>query len=398
MHVFTSITSNYIPKARVLARTLKQHAPDVVFHLLLCDTPPPGLDMAREDFDHLIPIDDLDIAQRQAWIFKHDVVELCTAVKGMGFEAIFRRHNAQKVVYLDPDIAVFSGLDAIEERLERHSILLTPHQTEPEQDPAAVLDTEVTSLKFGVFNLGFLALRNSAEGLRFLDWWSQRLRDYCYDDRGRGLFTDQKWADLAPAFFPDLGIVREPQFNVSTWNLSRRTIGGSVANGLLVDGRPLCFYHFSGLDSGALKVMMEIQGGANPALEELRQWYLAQCEAMGQAELGEWPCRFSRYSNGEPVSAGARLLYRYRDELAERFPDPYDCSQQGGYQAWYREHGPGQEGLPPQEEILGVLRSELEAIHHSISWRVFRTLSNAYRRLGMKLGLRRLLQRLSRLR
>ena len=85
---------------------------------------------------------------------------------------------------LDPDIAVFAPLDAIDALLERHSIVLTPHQTEPESSRSAILDNEVSSLKHGVFNLGFIAVSNSEQGLRFVDWWSDRLRDFCYGRPG----------------------------------------------------------------------------------------------------------------------------------------------------------------------------------------------------------------------
>ena len=95
MHIFTSITSNYIPKARVLARSVKENVPGANFHLLLCDLPPADFDIEQEDFDSLILLSDLDIAEKSAWIFKHNVVELCTAVKGIGFLEIFRRFDAE---------------------------------------------------------------------------------------------------------------------------------------------------------------------------------------------------------------------------------------------------------------------------------------------------------------
>ena len=396
MHIFTSITSNYIPKARVLARSVKIHMPGAVFHLLLCDTPPDGFDVQNEDFDHLHLIDDLAIENRQAWIFQHNVVELCTAVKGLGLALIFREFNADKVVFLDPDIAVFSPLAEIETLLERHSIVLTPHQTVPEESRSAILDNEVSSLKHGVFNLGFIAVSNSAEGLRFVDWWSDRLRDFCYDDRGQGLFTDQKWIDLVPALFSDIAVLREPQFNVSTWNLSHRRLTGDPASGVLVNNQPLCFYHFSGLDSGAMKVMMDMYGSDSPAVPELYTWYLAQCDAMGQAELGSQPCRFATYSNGDLIRPAERLLYRYREELLQRYPDPFDCAAgSGGYQAWFKENAGTGEGETSEEEVVKVMRNELDAIHHSITWRVFRKLSTVYRRLGLRLGLNKILRRMS---
>ncbi len=394
MHIFTSISRNYIPKARVLARSVREFEPEAVFIVLLCDTLPEDFDLATEDFDHVIPLAELPIDERPAWTFQHNLVELCTAVKGLGFQEIFRRFDAEKVVFLDPDIVLFSSLALVRERLNVFSVLLTPHQTEPEKDHSAILDNEVSSLKYGVFNLGFLAVRRGAEGERFINWWSDRLRDFCYDDRGRGLFTDQKWADLAPALFQDLGILREPQLNVSTWNISRREITGDLERGILVNGQPLCFYHFSGVDSGALKVMMDVYGNRNPTLSALRAWYVQQCNAMGQREMGALECTYELYSNGDRIRPAERLLYRYREALRERFPDPYDCTDRGGYQAWYANNL-HTDPLQPDEEVLSVMRHELDAIHHSISWRAFRKLATAYRRLGMRLGINGLLQRLS---
>ncbi len=397
MHIFTSSTSNYIPKARVLAESVRRHVPGATFHLVLCDAPPAGFSLEDEPFDDLITLDDFETPVGKGWIYQHNVVELCTAVKGMGFERLFQR-GAEKVVFLDPDIVVFSDLDSIGQLLDEHSIVLTPHQTEPEATRSAILDHEVSSLKHGVFNLGFLAVRNSVEGRRFVRWWSERLRDFCYDDKGQGLFTDQKWIDLAPAFFSDIAILREPQFNVSTWNINHRDLAGSLESGISVNGKPLCFYHFSGLDSGALKVMMDVYGGGNPLLEELRQWYLRQCDAAGQKTFGALPCRYDLYSNGERVKPAERLLYRYRIELQERFPDPYDCAvQEGGYLAWYRRHSRSLAFRSEEEEVVSVMRQELDAIHHSITWRVFRRLSTFYRRMGMRLGINRFLRRLSHL-
>ena len=397
MHIFTSITSNYIPKARVLAHSVKEYVPNAVFHLLLCDSPPQGFDLEQEEFDHLMLLEELDIDNQKSWIFQHNVVELCTAVKGRGFQEIFRRFGPDKIIFFDPDMVLFSGIEVIEGQLDQHSVLLTPHQTEPARTRSAILDNEVSSLKYGVFNLGFLAVRNSPEGIRFVNWWSDRLRDFCFDDRARGLFTDQKWGDLAPALFSDLGILRGPQFNVSTWNIDSREITGDIAEGVYVNKIPLCFYHFSGIDSGAQKLMLEVYGNNNPVLHQLRDWYLIRCDEMGQGLLGKLPCRYAFYDNGNEVRPAERLLYRYREELSDRFPDPYACPPKGiGYRAWFQSNAGLVEGGHPEDDVLSVLRQELDAIHHSISWRIFRSVSTAYRRLGMRLGLQRLLSWLSR--
>ena len=100
-----------------------------------------------------------------------------------------------------------------------------------------------------------------------------------------GLFTDQRWVDLAPAFFDDIAIVRDPQYNVATWNLTHRRATGTAPYDIQINGRPLVFYHFSGFDSGAQKIMLDRYGAHSPVLFELRDWYIARCEELGQSTL-----------------------------------------------------------------------------------------------------------------
>ncbi len=152
VHVFTSVTSNYIPKARVLAESVKRVDPSVCFHLLLSDDPPAGFDLASEPFDKLILVESLPIDNFKQWVFSHRLVELCTAVKGTALEWIFEKYEAQKVFYFDPDMAVFSRLDELIGELDSSSVLLTPHQTEPETSHKGIIDNEMCSLRHGVFN------------------------------------------------------------------------------------------------------------------------------------------------------------------------------------------------------------------------------------------------------
>lgn len=338
VHAFTSITSNYLPKARVLAASAKQAMPDMGFHVMLCDNPPADFDLEQEPFDSLIRLDDLSIDRLRSWIFGHTVVELCTAVKGFAFQHLFDKRQAGKVFYFDPDMVVFGRMGELIERLDAHSVLLTPHQSEPENSLEAVADNELASLKHGVFNLGFLGVRASSQGKAFIDWWAQRLYHYCHDDICNGLFTDQKWANLAPCFFEDLEILRDPGFNVATWNLTNRQASGSLKDGVSINGKPLGFYHFSGFDSGAQEVMLTKYGQASPVLTELREWYVAECERQGQSELGKTPALYSRYEDGTPIPISHRLLYRTRTDLQEAFPDPFSRSDPC-YCDWFGMHG-----------------------------------------------------------
>ncbi len=341
VHVYTSITANYLPKAAVLAHSLKQSNPGLTFHLLLSDDLPADCPaQTLSAFDHIVTPDKLAIDNLKAWTFGHSVVELCTAVKGPMLEYLFDKVKAERVFYFDPDIAVLGSLDDLNATLSQHSVALTPHQLEPEETVQAIIDNEICSLAHGVYNLGFLAVRNTEQGLKFAHWWADRLRLFCHDDRPRGLFTDQRWVDLAPAFFDDIAILRNPGFNVATWNLTHRKASGKAPWNITINGQPLTFYHFSGFDSGAQLTMLDRYGKESPVLFDLRDWYLAECEKYGQSLLGNRPSKSANYDNGETITKQQRVLYRTREDLQIAFPDPYTTyNLSKSYYHWFAANG-----------------------------------------------------------
>ena len=382
-HVFTSITANYIPKARVLANSVKRFHPEAKFHLVLSDRPPTGMELENEPFDSLLLAEDLPIPNVRSWLFSHTLVEMCTAVKGPAFQAIADRYGAEKIFFLDPDIVVFSVLDSLLQKLDEFGILLTPHQLVPETDYQAIIDNEICSLKHGVYNLGFLGIRAAGEGRRFIDWWTQRCYDFCYDNIPGGLFTDQRWVDLAPVFFTDLCILKEPQYNVATWNLTHRTATGDLDSGIEINGKPLCFYHFSGFDSGAQEVMLNKYGSNSPVLFALRKWYVEECDRLGQAELSKVPCVYNTFDNGEKISTEHRLLYRQRRDLQAAFPDPFSTDSDECYYNWFHHHGSeeyiaqrynyaqnGESTLHAAQAEIGELQAIISGMESSKFWKL----------------------------
>src|SRR5580704_3412311 len=312
VNVFTSITSNYIPKARVLAHSVKREFPSSRFTVVICDTVPTSFSLESEPFDAILRLEDLAIPDLWQWVFQHSLVELCTAVKGFALVRLLAQEDCSAVLYFDPDIVVLAPLDGLVETLGSASILLTPHLAEPEVTMEGILDNELSVLKHGIFNLGFIGVKRSPEGNRFANWWRDRLTYFCHDDIPRGLFTDQRWIDLVPAYFDDIAILRDPVYNVCTWNLTHRRVAGSLGTTLTANGRKIVFYHFSGLDSGAQQIMLRKYGSEMPVLFELREWYLAECERMGQRTYGSIPWAFGTFDNAEPISYAHRKLYRER--------------------------------------------------------------------------------------
>lgn len=331
---FTSLTLGYLPRARVLAETLRAAHPDWALWAVLVDRPPPGYAnrAAFAGFDRVLDADELGLAR--AWLFRHELVEACTAVKGAMLRHLLGL-GADIVVYLDPDIAVFHPLASLQERLADASILLTPHQTDPDEAAPAILDNERASLRYGAYNLGFLAVRNDAVGNAFAEWWAARLHEACFDAPDAGLFTDQKYADVVPGLFDRVGVVRDPGWNVASWNLSQRRIRFTPAGGIAVNGSPLAFYHFT-KHGGAGDVMTERYAGEAHEPHELWRWYGRRLAAHAEPGIPEGFWHFSRFSDGTPIPHAARLLARARPEVLAGFTDPFDA----GFLRWLRENMP----------------------------------------------------------
>jgi hypothetical protein len=323
VHCFTSASFAYLDRARVLGETLRRFHPDWKLWLCLSDQEPPGFvfDPTHEAFNNVVRLAELGIPDLTRWTFDHDVVELCTAVKGQMLCKLLDE-GAEKVVYLDPDIALLDDLTAVESLLGQHNVIFTPHQIEPDEDRVAIIDNEIGSLKHGIFNLGFLAVAGTQEGRRFARWWRDRLLAFCFDDIPNGLFTDQRWCDHAPVFFEGVHILRDPGYNVASWNLSRRPITIEEDGTVRAAGRRLRFFHFTKV-THAGEIMLERYAGGRIEVFELMKWYRGRLATHALSGLPASWWAYGLYADGTAIAAKHRLAYRNDAGLRERYPDPF---------------------------------------------------------------------------
>jgi hypothetical protein len=334
---YSSFTFGYLNRARVLFDSVKRYHPDWHCVALITDDPPPEFRWReREPFDEICYAHELGIPEFKQWLFKHDIVEVCTAVKGpfalracgLGFDA---------VIYLDPDTCLFSPLVSVLAALANHDIALTPHQLMPDAQRQAVIDNEITSLKTGIYNLGFLAIRAGGEGKRMAQWWNDRLLTFGYDDIPNGLFVDQRWCDHVPSFFENVAILRDPGLNVASWNLSHRTVEIDQKGAILVNGSPLGFWHFTKLGPVG-DTMTRRYAQQNFPVYELWSWYRRQVDAATSEEVPAGYWAYGRFDSGLPIPKAARELFRHRQDLQSAFVDPY-ASGQSSLESWLRNEG-----------------------------------------------------------
>jgi hypothetical protein len=278
---------------------------------------------------------ELGFERFQSWLFKHDIVEACTAVKGQMLLYLLGS-GADKVVYFDPDIAIFEGVSDIIALLDKYSIVLTPHQIEHNSTRLEILDNEITSLKYGVFNLGFFAVANDSNACKFASWWAQQLYRACYDEVPGGIFTDQKYCDLVPAMFDRVHVHRDPGCNVASWNLSRRHIAINQRGVISANESPLKFYHFTKI-GGDGDVMTERYARGNHQVFEIWNWYSRQINEKHTPIIPPQYWKYSAFSNGQTITKQIRVFFRGRVDLMRYFDDPFQTSGDSFYRWLQRE-------------------------------------------------------------
>jgi glycosyltransferase involved in cell wall biosynthesis len=244
MNGLTICAANYLPFAKILANSFLKFHPESKFYLLLVDGDVPGISIDLEPEITIIKPSDLDldpdVFMRMA--IYYDVTELSTALKPLGLKYLLDT-GSEIAIYLDPDIEVFSELIEIPQHLAAANIALTPHTLHGiPRDGLSPSDYDIMSS--GIFNLGFIAVKNSLQTYEFLTWWNERLTYDCISDVENNLFTDQRWIDFVPSYY-SFSVIRDYGYNVAYWNLHEREIT-KVESGYYVNRNPLRFFHFSG--------------------------------------------------------------------------------------------------------------------------------------------------------
>lgn len=205
----TIVSKNYLAYARTLCRSFKRFHPDMPFYVLLADELEGGeLDVKTEPYE-LIEARNIGIENFKRVAFRFNILELNTNVKPSFLKFLITERSVQRILYFDPDILVTSSLNPVFDALDQNQIILTPHSASPiEMD--GLRPNEQDFLSSGVFNLGFIGVKDTPQTHSFLDWWADRCLALGFQEIRTGLFVDQKWCNFAPCFYDKVGIIRIP--------------------------------------------------------------------------------------------------------------------------------------------------------------------------------------------
>jgi len=255
--VFTICSNNYLAQAVTLGQSLVKFNPDYKFVIGLVDKRISEIDYKAIPFD-ILEVESIGIDGFDEMIKRYDITELNTAVKPFYFKHFFSNTiDGDTVIYLDPDILVYSSFIDLEKALIENDIVITPHFTTPLSDDKK--QQEEDFLNSGIYNLGFIAVKNTDVGNSMINWWAERLLYRCYIDFEKGLFTDQIWINFVPLYFSGVHILLHKGYNIAYWNLHERQLSLNGNSYFVNEIEPLAFYHFSGFNPQKSEVLAKYQ-------------------------------------------------------------------------------------------------------------------------------------------
>lgn len=324
--IFTIASKNYLAHARTLLKSSQKYNAGIDTVLLLADKIDGHFEPIKEPFK-VIEAEELGIPEFDSFSFKYNILEFNTAVKPYAFDYLFEKFAYEKILYLDPDILIFSSLDEIFDLLETYTIVLTPHLTTPLPDDGRIPE-DLDIIRGGVFNLGFLGLANNDKTSGLLAWWKRKLYDQCLIAPSSGYMVDQSWMSLVPCITDNYFIQKNSGYNLSYWNLHERKLE-KRGEYFFVNGSPLLFYHYSGFIMEQKTRLSKYQNRFTldeiPNLNELFGIYAAELDKNGYSETSGWPYKYGFFKNGRLIKTLHRTLYLSCGAGTNRFKNPYEA-------------------------------------------------------------------------
>lgn len=240
---FTICANNYLAHAKTLACSFKKQHPEVDFCIAILDEPNAGIDYDNLGVDQILWIHKLLPELVEEVKDTYNIAELCTVVKPKLFTHFFGK-DYNTVLYIDPDIKVFSPFNEVFLALKENEMVLTPHICTPTGETGHPQDKDL--MRTGIYNLGFLAVNKTEQTQSFIKWWDKRVRAYGFHDLKKGFFYDQIWLGYAPAFLDRVFVLRHLGYNVANWNLHERKISNVNERYFVNDTKtPVVFFHYS---------------------------------------------------------------------------------------------------------------------------------------------------------
>lgn len=301
----TVISACYLPRAMILARSIKKHMPKSKIIVGLIEEEIPVSAFRFPYFDEVILMKYISPhSNYHKFFFQYTMQEAARACKAQVMKYMYNKFLIEDtIVYLDADMKVLGPFDELRAIVEKHPITIAGHYMYPETfDPDSLAEVR----KSGIHHSGFVALKRHAVAEKYLHWWSKLSIHHGYFDQDKKRFADQDWLDLTQHFFDEVYLLRHAGYNVSSLNLIERWNINRIGEDYVIDNQPLRCLQFT---PHLLQASSWIEPDKGKIYSELYYQYMSELKALELSDTGKKPWSYSCFSGGELITDETKRIF-----------------------------------------------------------------------------------------
>ena len=158
---------------------------------------------------------------------------------------VIKKFELEACTYIDSDLYFYGSVrPAVEKFISSGcdvAIISHRYSNHPENDYNARM--------YGIYCVQFNTFRNTANGMRILNWWIDRCLELCPGEAVDGLFGDQKYIEQFAERFEGIYEYNDFGLGIAPWNIDDYVLNGDyVENRNTHETGKILFYHFHSLD------------------------------------------------------------------------------------------------------------------------------------------------------
>jgi hypothetical protein len=247
-HVYcTYFDHNYLSRGLALYHSLQRHAPGSRLWVLCLSEACYGTLVAL-DLPNLLPrrLADFEAADPEVAATRpsRSLIEYYfTCSPPWMLYVLENEPDAEWITYLDSDLFFFSSPEPIYQELQDAAVAIIPHRY-----PAKLAKL----YKFGIYNVGWVGVRNDPDGIAVIKWWREECIEWCYDYVDDRRFADQGYLDAFLSRCARVKVIGNIGANLAPWNIENYRIECRCGQIWINESHSLVFFHFQGLRKGLL--------------------------------------------------------------------------------------------------------------------------------------------------
>lgn len=212
---------------------LETQAYDILTTLNLANTVLIRLNELEQEDGKLAAVKEDRTLREYAWTAKASIIIY-----------IFRHYNnVPSLIWIDSDTMFLADPSMIFEKFSVYSILLTLERFTDEH--------KYLSEQYGTYQMGFIGFRRDENAILCLEWFREKLTDWCFDKFEDGRWADQKYADDWTERFKGVGIMDSTGVNMTPFILytlieDRKLKLSEKKGGVYAGNERITLFHYYG--------------------------------------------------------------------------------------------------------------------------------------------------------